>query len=60
MECARCDKPCDDTGLLLEITVRFRNPVKRILCAQCREEFRWWMGETTTAGTRVPRIPLAL
>lgn len=57
--CDRCDVACDDSGLLLEITVKFKNPIKRILCAQCREAFRWWMGETTQGGNRIPRLPIS-
>lgn len=58
-QCDRCDMPCDDSGLLLSITVKFKNPIQRILCPQCREAFRWWMGETTVGGTRVPRLPVS-
>lgn len=57
--CDRCDTiEEDDNCILVTIHIHHNPPIPKILCATCREAFKWWLGETTKAGMRIPRDSL--
>ncbi len=54
--CDRCDAIEEDENcILVTIHIHGQPPIPKILCAQCREAFKWWLGQTTVAGVPVPR-----
>jgi len=54
--CDRCDALEEDGDcILVTIHIHAMAPIPKILCAQCREAFKWWMGQTSVGGIMVPR-----